>query len=111
MESPWVRHADLCLRIAITSVFLQRQESLITPGRRLTYVKVIHGPGARRSALRSGMREPGRISEQSSSQCDADGCGPRTIRDELSTGHPGHYFARSRHTRPSRALDEWHQPR
>ena len=53
------------------------------------------------------MREPGRISEQSSIQCDADGSGPRTIRDELSTGHPGHYFARSRAARPPRALDEW----
>ena len=40
------------------------------------------------------------------SNADADGRGPRTIRDELSTGHPGHYFARSRPARPPRALDE-----
>src|SRR4029450_10342500 len=107
MGSPWVRHADLCLRIAITSVFLQLQESLITPDRSLTHVKVIHGPGTHRGALRGRMREPGRISEQSSIQCDADGSGPRTIRDELSTGHPGDYFARSRAARPPRALGEW----
>ena len=80
------------------------QESSSTPARRLTYVKVIRSPGAHRRALRGRMREPGRISEESSIQCDADGSGPRTIRDELPTGHPGHYFARSRAARPSSAL-------
>ena len=38
---------------------------------------------------------------------DADSGSARTIRNELSTGDPRHYFARSRPARPARALGQW----
>jgi hypothetical protein len=40
------------------------QKSLITQERRIAHGKVIHTRGAHRGALLSGVRQPGRISEQ-----------------------------------------------